>query len=151
MKRLIKKQWLLPSIAGASIILSVAGVMQVMAQPNPGQPFATPLSPNDPAAKLDQNLWNVPAMSEPKQNSPKKYPLSPDDPAAKLDQSLLNVPPIPEGKIDSSSSSINSQSSSKVESYDVETGTVQISESKPVKPSSKSPQVSPPYSGSDSN
>lgn len=151
MKYLLKKQWLLPSIAGASLILSVVGMMYVVAQPNPGQPFATPLSPNDPAAKLDQNLLKVPAMSEAKQNSSQKYPLSPDDPAAKLDESLLNVPPIPEGKIDSSSSSGNSQSSSKVESYDVETGTVQISESKPVKPSSKSPQVSPPYRGADSN
>ncbi|MFB8787929.1 MAG: hypothetical protein U7123_03590 [Potamolinea sp.] len=147
MKYLLKKQWLLPSIAGVSLILSVVGMMQVVAQPNPGNPFATPLSPDDPAAKLDQNLLKVPPMSEAKQNSPKKYPLSPDDPAAKLDESLLNVPPIPEGKIDSSSRSENSQSTSKVESYDVETGTVEVSESKPVKPSSKSPQASPPFRG----
>lgn len=74
-------------------------------------------------------------------------PLSPNDPAAKLDPSLLNVPPIPEGKIDTSSTSENSQSTSKVESYDIETGTVQVGESKPVNPSSKSPQVSPPFRG----
>ena len=116
------------------------------ALPQPQVPSA-PLSPTDPAAKLDQNLLKVPSMPEAKQNSPKKYPLSPDDPAAKLDESLLNVPPIPEGKIDSSSTSENSQSTSKVESYDVETGTVQIGESKPVNPSSKSPQVSPLFRG----
>jgi V8-like Glu-specific endopeptidase len=60
-----KKPWILPLLAGASCLLSLSGITQVL--PVTAQ-VTTPqgaLSPNDPAAKLDPSLLNVPSIVPP--------------------------------------------------------------------------------------
>lgn len=64
-----KKQWVLTGITGASIILSFAGVTHAQNQLGQDQPLLGPLQPNDPAAKLDPRLLNVPPMSMPEEGS----------------------------------------------------------------------------------
>lgn len=53
-----KKQFVLPVLVCTSSILSLVGMTQVIAQ---AQVPSAPLSPNDPKAKLDPNLLNVPS------------------------------------------------------------------------------------------
>lgn len=67
--RKTKQQWVLSWIAGASIVLSLAGVTHAQNQPDPNQVLSEPLSQQDPRAKLDSSLLNVPAMPMPVEGS----------------------------------------------------------------------------------
>ncbi|HEY9739539.1 MAG TPA: hypothetical protein V6C90_03520 [Coleofasciculaceae cyanobacterium] len=153
MKYLSNKRWVLPLITGASLIVSLAGVTQALPRSQRVQPTSGVLSPNDPAAKLDPNLVNVPAMPEPKTDSSQSFPLSPDDPAAKLDPSLVNIPAIPERTTDNAST-IDRTSSPATDAteviYDVGTGSIRRGVRQPMRRSGNSTQVSPPYTGADS-
>jgi hypothetical protein len=152
MKSLSNKQWVLPLLTGASIILSLAGVTQALPLADRDQPRSVPLSPNDPAAQLDPSLVNVPAMPEQNQNtdSSPTYPLSPNDPAAKLDPSLVNVPAMPEQNTDSSPTSRSTQSPDREISYDVGTRSTRVGEIRPLTPSSTSTRAGSPHIGADS-
>jgi hypothetical protein len=146
----LNKRWVLPLITGASLIVSLAGVTQALPPSQRVQPVSSPLSPNDPAAKLDPNLVNVPAMPESKSDNFRTFPLSPDDPAAKLDPSLVNVPVIPERTTDDASASNHNNSPSTEIGYDVRTGSTHVGANRPVRRSSSSTQVSPPNTGANS-
>ncbi|MBD2018483.1 trypsin-like serine protease [Microcoleus sp. FACHB-53] len=76
-----KNQWILPLIAGTSCILTLTGVTQALSQPEALQVPTAPLSPNDPAAKLDPKLVNVPAMPQPGPTI-STIPLSPQSPVS---------------------------------------------------------------------
>jgi glutamyl endopeptidase len=62
-----KKQWALTVLTGTSYILSLSGTMLAQASQVP----TGPLSPNNPAAKLDQSLVNVPAKTAPASAGPR--------------------------------------------------------------------------------
>lgn len=61
-----KKQWILPLIIGASYIMPLGAVTEVLAQSSAPQVPTSTLSPNDPAAKLDPRLQNVPVKPAPR-------------------------------------------------------------------------------------
>ena len=60
-----KKNRLLPLIAGASCLLSFNGITQIVPVTAQGTTPQGVLSPNDPDAKLDPNLVNVPSVIPP--------------------------------------------------------------------------------------
>lgn len=60
-----KKQFVLPLVIGTSYFLSFAGVIQTLPQAQASQVPSAPLSPTNPAAKLDANLLNVPVDKPP--------------------------------------------------------------------------------------
>ncbi|HEY9638769.1 MAG TPA: hypothetical protein V6D14_35625 [Coleofasciculaceae cyanobacterium] len=151
MRYLSNKRWFLPLITGASLIVSWAGVTQALPPSQRVQPVSSPLSPNNPAAKLDPNLVNVPAMPEPKSDNRRTFPLSPNDPDAKLDPNLINVPAIPEPTTDNTSTSDRNSTVGTGISYDVRTGSTQVDAKRSVRRSGTSTQVSPPSIGADSN
>lgn len=62
-----KKKSILPLLSGASIILSFAGIGYMQNQLALAQPSG-PLSPNEPAAKLDPSLLHVPPMPMPEES-----------------------------------------------------------------------------------
>ncbi|MFB8787928.1 MAG: trypsin-like serine protease [Potamolinea sp.] len=66
-----KKQFIFPVVVCTSYILSFAGMTQALPQP---QVPSAPLSPTDPAAKLDPTLWNVPVAKPPVSNSQENSP-----------------------------------------------------------------------------
>lgn len=77
-----KKQWALTLLAGTSYILSLAGTTLAQASQIP----SGPLSPNDPAAKLDPSLVNVPVKTAPTNASPRT--LSNNAPASVINYDL---------------------------------------------------------------
>jgi glutamyl endopeptidase len=60
-----KKNWILPLLTGASCVLSLNGATQILPVTAQGTTPQGVLSPNDPAAKLDPNLVNVPSVVPP--------------------------------------------------------------------------------------
>lgn len=150
MKYSISKQWIFTLIAGASITLSLVGLTQALPQRDLAQNRSTPLSPNDPGAKLDPNLVNVPAMPEQNTENSPNYPLSPNDPDAQLDPNLVNATPMPEQREDSTGRVRPTQSPDQEVNYDPSTGATGVGEIKSVTPSRTSKAISEPNRGANS-
>jgi hypothetical protein len=150
MKYAINKQGILLLITGTSILFSLTGLARSLPLLSQNPSPSDARTPEGSAAQIDPILVNTPIMSEQHQQNHLQYPLSPNDPAAQLDPSLMNVPPMPEPQVNEAPISGLTESPGTAVGHDLKTGSTQVGQPKSARSSHPSTEVSPPYTGADS-